>query len=191
MQRPLPTTRRGTSGLLLYPLFLHLSFSPFVAAHDHHSNGIPEGSFISPDPLDNILWIHIFAMVASFGVIFPLGMVLGIVRSRWHVPVQVLGTAIAVMGWFLGHAHKGRQFAPNIHAAFASSLMLMLASQVAIGVYLKLHLERGWHAEMRLYVVKLHGVVGKLMPLVAWTQMLFGGITAWVFTFEWLVRIHG
>lgn len=119
-------------------------------------------------------------MVASFGVIFPIGMVLGIVRSRWHVPVQVLGTAIAVMGWFLGHAHKGRKFAPNIHSAFASSLMTMLVGQVGFGVYLKLHLERGVHGRVRPWVVKLHGVVGKLMPLVSWTQMLFGGITAWV-----------
>lgn len=157
---------------------LSLSSGALVAAHDHHEDGIPEGSVISPDPLDTILWIHIFAMVASFGVIFPVGMVLGIVRSRWHVPVQVLGTAIAVMGWFLGHAHKGRQFAPNIHATFASSLMSMLFGQIGFGVYLKLHLEHGIHGRIRPYVVKLHGIAGKIMPLVSWTQMLFGGITA-------------
>lgn len=169
--------------MLLPAMLLSLSSTAIVAAHDH-SHGedeIPEGKFISSDPLDNILWLHIFAMIASFGIIFPLGMVLGMVRSRWHVPVQVLGTSIATMGWFLGHAHKGRQFAPNIHAAFASSLMMMLAGQVGLGVYLKLHLERGVHGKMRPYVVKLHSVVGKIMPLVSWTQMLFGGITAWVF----------
>lgn len=176
--RALPTTRRGAAKFLLPAVLISLASSSFVAAHEHHEDGIPEGSVISPDPLDNILWIHIFTMIVSFGIIFPLGMVLGIVRSKWHVPVQVLGTSIAVMGWFLGHAHKGRQFAPNIHAAFASSLMTMLAGQVGLGVYLRLHLERGVHGRMRPYVAKLHGVVGKIMPLVSWTQMLFGGITA-------------
>ena len=103
---------------------------------------------------------------------------LQIIRSRWHVPVQTLGTIITVVAWFLGHRHKGRQFAPNIHASFASSLMVMLAAQVAIGVYLKLHLTRGVHSKIRRYVVNVHGTIGKLMPVVSWVQMLFGGITA-------------
>lgn len=174
----LSTPQQGAAKLLLPAILLSLSSGVLVAAHEHEEDGIPEGKFISSDPLDNILWIHIFAMILSFGIIFPLGMVLGIVRSRWHVPVQVLGTSIAVMGWFLGHAHKGRQFAPNIHATFASILMTMLAGQVGFGVYLRLHLERGIHGWMRPYVVKLHGVTGKIMPLVAWTQMLLGGITS-------------
>lgn len=57
-------------------------------------------------------------------------------------------------------------------------IMLMLIAQVAMGVYLKLHLERGIHAKIRKYVVKAHGVVGKMMPIVTWVQFLFGGITA-------------
>ena len=84
---------------------------------------------------------------------------------------------IAIVGYFLGHLHKGRQFAPNIHASFATSLMLMLIIQVALGVYLKMHLEKGIHARVRPYMVKLHGLFGKLMPVVSWVQMLFGGIT--------------
>jgi hypothetical protein len=90
----------------------------------------------------------------------------------------VVGSILAILGYFLGHAHKGRQFARNIHAAFASSLMLMLVVQVGLGVYLKLHLEKGIHGRIRRFVVIAHGVVGKVMPLVIWVQMLFGGITA-------------
>lgn len=52
--------------------------------------------------------------------------------------------------------------------------------QVGIGIYLKLHIERGIHGRVRCKVVLLHGVLGKVMPVVAWTQMLFGGITAYV-----------
>jgi len=105
-------------------------------------------------------------------------MVLGIVRSRWHVPTQILGTVLAIIGYFLGHAHKGRQFAPNIHAKFANLLMLMLIGQIVMGVYLKLHLEKGVNGKIRRWVVLGHGVLGKAMPLIAWVQMLFGGIVA-------------
>ena len=79
------------------------------------------------------------------------------------------------MGWFLGHAHRG-SYGSNIHASFAYFLMWMLLSQVVLGIYLKLHLERGIHGRIRRFVVILHGVVGKVMPVVSWVQMLFGGI---------------
>lgn len=107
-----------------------------------------------------------------------------IVRNRWHVPLQVLGTIIAVPAYFMGHMHKGRTFAPNIHAKFANTLMLMLAVQVVFGIYLKFHIERGFHGKIRKVAVYGHGIVGKLMPVVAWVQMLFGGITSLGFCHE-------
>src|SRR5450432_4162621 len=100
------------------------------------------------------------------------------VKNRWHVPTQVFGTILAIVGYFLGHAHKGRQFAPNIHAFFATWLNLMLAVQVGLGIYLRLHLEKGFQGKLRRYFVITHSIIGKLMPVVAWVQMLFGGITA-------------
>lgn len=105
-------------------------------------------------------------------------MVLGIVKSRWHVPVQILATGLAVLGYFLGHLHKGRQFAPNVHAKFANILMLMLVAQIVMGVYLRLHLERGINGKIRRGVIMGHGVLGKVMPVAAWVQMLFGGIVS-------------
>lgn len=100
------------------------------------------------------------------------------IRSRWHVPVQVIGTVIATLAYFLGHMHKGRQFGPNIHAVYANSLISMLVIQLALGVFLKLHLTKGFAGKTRPFFVLLHGAVGKMMPLVTWIQMLFGGITA-------------
>ncbi|KAL3488901.1 hypothetical protein BJX62DRAFT_239602 [Aspergillus germanicus] len=153
-----------------------LLISP-VLAHGDHSH-VPEGSASSEDPIDSTLWIHMILMGLAFGIIFPLGMVLGIVRSRWHVPFQTIGAAIALVAYFLGHAHKGRQFAKNAHAGFANILMFILAGQVALGVYLKLHIERGIHGRIRRVIVILHGILGKAMPIVSWVQMLFGGIAA-------------
>lgn len=107
-------------------------------------------------------------------------MVLGIVKSRWHVPVQVLGTLLAITGYFLGHKHKGRQFSSNIHSSFAPTLGWMLAAQIFLGIYLKLHLERfaKFFGKSRKPFVLAHGILGKALPVVAWVQMLFGGITA-------------
>ncbi|KAJ5728065.1 Protein YTP1 [Penicillium malachiteum] len=158
----------------LWALFLIIGL---VTAHGDHEN-VPEGEAISEDPIDSILWIHMILMGFSFGMIFPLGMVLGIVRSRWHVPVQTVGTIIAVLAYFLGHAHKGRQFAANVHHSFANWLMLMLVVQVGLGFYLKLHLEKGMQGRIRWMFVLAHGIVGKIMPVVSWVQMVFGGIAA-------------
>ena len=147
-------------------------------AHEHHTDEIPEGEGVSAEPIDTTLWIHILMQIAAFGVVFPTGMVLGIVRSRWHVPLQIFGVVLAVVGYFLGHAHGGRQFAANVHSSFATWLMLMLIAQVVLGAYLRLHLEKGIHGSIRRYVVTTHGVLGKAFPVASWVQMLFGGITA-------------
>lgn len=56
--------------------------------------------------------------------------------------------------------------------------MSLLMIQIGVGVYLKLHMEKGIHGKVRNKVVLLHGILGKAMPVVAWVQMLFGGITA-------------
>jgi hypothetical protein len=150
----------------------------YVFAHEHHMDEILEGEAVSAKPIDAILWIHILIQIFAWGIIFPTGMVLGIVRSRWHVPCQTLGAMLAIVGYFLGHAHGGRQFAPNVHASMATMLMIMLIVQVVMGVYLKLHLEKGIHARLRRYTVMMHGMMGKAMPVASWVQMLFGGITA-------------
>jgi hypothetical protein len=101
-----------------------------------------------------------------------------IIKSRWHVPVQITATGLAVGGYFLGHAHKGRQFAPNAHAKFAFWLNLILVLQVGFGVYLKLHIERGFLGKIRKYIVMGHGISGKVLPVAAWVQMLLGGIAS-------------
>ncbi|KAK5077212.1 hypothetical protein LTR64_005306 [Lithohypha guttulata] len=176
---------RSTSSLFLTTL----SFVSIASAHGGH-NKVPEGEAISEEPIDLRLWLHILLMTLTFGLLFPLGMVLGIVRSRWHVPVQTVAAAIFVPAYFLGHLHKGRQFAgPHVHAYFANVVLLMLVAQVTLGAGLKLHLENksGWVGRVfggkgglygRRMIVIVHGLIGKIFPVVSWTQMLFGGIVA-------------
>ncbi|KAF7545761.1 hypothetical protein G7046_g9483 [Stylonectria norvegica] len=147
-------------------------------SHEHGVSHIDEGETVSQEPLDAILWIHILIQMLAYGVIFPIGMVLGMTKNRWHVPLQSFGTVLAILGFFLGHMHKGREFIPeNVHAKFAHILQILLAAQVFLGVYLRGHWEKGINGKIRKVLRPFHSIIGKAMPVLSWTQMIFGGIT--------------
>jgi hypothetical protein len=55
-------------------------------AHEHDEELTEEAAQAA---VDSILWIHIFLQATVWGILFPIGMVLGLSRSRWHVPLQV------------------------------------------------------------------------------------------------------
>jgi Domain of unknown function (DUF2427) len=65
---------------------LSLSIIHLTLAHSH-GDELTEEQVNAP--IDAILWIHIVLQATIWGVIFPIGMVLGLTRSRWHVPLQV------------------------------------------------------------------------------------------------------
>jgi len=71
---------------LLLPFFLFLYA---VRAHEHEGELSEEAATTA---IDSILWLHIFIQVGVWGVLFPIGMVFGISRSRWHAPLQVSPT---------------------------------------------------------------------------------------------------
>jgi len=72
---------RGRGILLPFLLMLRA-----VHAHEHPNEITDE---MTAAPVDAILWLHIFLQASVWGVLFPIGMVLGLSRSRWHVPLQV------------------------------------------------------------------------------------------------------
>ncbi|KAJ7230660.1 hypothetical protein GGX14DRAFT_584177 [Mycena pura] len=160
----------AASSTLTYSLLSLLTFVHFTLAHEHHDE-LTEAE--ANRPTDAILWIHIVLQAMVWGVIFPIGMVLGITRSRWHVPLQSAGFVLTAGGYILGHSHGGRMFPPSAHEAFASVLFAPIAVQLLLGIYLKLHINE---ASIRPYAVRLHGVLGKAYPILGWTQILFGGI---------------
>ena len=59
---------------------------PGAHAHAHHDD-VPEEQLHAP--IDAILFLHMGLQALVWGVLFPIGMVLGLSRSRWHVPLQV------------------------------------------------------------------------------------------------------
>ncbi|KAK0214953.1 hypothetical protein IW262DRAFT_253515 [Armillaria fumosa] len=154
------------SSFLLFVVFSLASC--FVYAHSHHDHLTEEQKNA---PVDAILWIHMALQALVWGLLFPAGMVLGITRSRWHVPLQSTGFALTLAGYFLGHRHKGRMFLKSVHGTYANILFIPIFAQLALGIYLKLHI----HAKsIRPYMVRLHGVIGKAYPIFGWVQMVFG-----------------
>ncbi|TCD67381.1 hypothetical protein EIP91_012416 [Steccherinum ochraceum] len=142
-----------------------------VTAHDHH-DVLTEEEMNAP--VDAILWIHIFLQAAVWGVLFPIGMVLGLSRSRWHVPLQSAGFALTLAGYILGHSHKGRSFLAGPHGTMANIMFIPIILQLSLGIYLKLHINE---KSIRPYAVIAHGIVGKMYPVIGWVQMLFGAVT--------------
>ncbi|KAH8989472.1 hypothetical protein EDB92DRAFT_1947422 [Lactarius akahatsu] len=157
----------GRGILTVLPFLLALTA---VDAHEHPDVLTDE---MANAPVDAVLWIHIFLQASVWGILFPLGMVLGLSRSRWHVPLQTAGIVLTLGGYILGHAHGGRQFLSSAHGPFANLLFIPLAAQLALGVYLKMHIHE---RTLRPWAVRAHGVVGKSYPVLGWTQMLFGAI---------------
>jgi hypothetical protein len=155
--------------------------SQLARAHDHHEgeSNIEEGETVSKDPIDSTLWAHIFVQMFAYGVVFPIGMVLGLSKNRWHVPTQIFGVCLAILGFFLGHLHGGRSFVGNnVHSSFAHVLQIALAAQVVLGLYLKGHWEKGINGKIRKLIRPCHSIIGKVMPVMSWVQIVFGAITA-------------
>ncbi|KAF8075183.1 hypothetical protein FPV67DRAFT_1575567 [Lyophyllum atratum] len=150
---------------------LSVWFLRSASAHGHHDELTEEQA---KAPVDSILWIHIILQASIWGILFPIGMVLGITRSRWHVPLQSTGFLLTIAGYILGHSHKGRMFLPSVHGSFASILFVPIAAQLLLGIYLKLHIHE---KSIRPWAVIAHGIVGKAYPVLGWTQMLFGALT--------------
>ncbi|KAL1919754.1 uncharacterized protein VTP21DRAFT_1685 [Calcarisporiella thermophila] len=171
---------------MLYLLLL-LIILPVTIAHEHHDDMLGDLN-VSSDPVDGILIAHIIVQILAWAFVFPLGMILGLTRSRWHVPLQIAGTALTAIGIFLGHMHGGRQFREGAHSSFGGILIWILGAQVIFGIYLKLHLERGekWiHVKLLRPTVKFaHSLFGKAFPIVGYTQIVLGVITSVGFCYE-------
>ncbi|KAE8203067.1 hypothetical protein A4X06_0g2330 [Tilletia controversa] len=144
-----------------------------VAAHPHHHDGPADDTV----PIDSVLWIHMLVQAFTWIILFPLTMVLGLVRHRLHVPLSALSLLLTTGGYFLGHGHKGRSFPQSAHGTLASLMIFYLAAQTVLGIYLKLHLR--WRLErfVRPTVLVVHGLLGRGFPVVGWVQCLFGVIT--------------
>lgn len=70
--------------------------------------------------------------------------------------------------------HGGRTFRRTVHHPTANVYLLFLGAQFCMGIYLKLHIHE---KSIRPYVVRCHGLLGRVYPILGWIQMLFGAVT--------------
>ncbi|KAJ3013669.1 hypothetical protein HKX48_005623 [Thoreauomyces humboldtii] len=169
-----PSSWVSTRSLLLAAVVVVQA--PSVFAHEHSTSEATAGDITTGEPIDSILYLHFFLQFLAWGILFPLGMVFGLAKSRWHVPTQTLATVVTSLGWILGHTHKGRQYPVTAHGRFAYAVAILLASQVFLGVYLKLHVMEG--TRFRRWTVGVHGIVGRFWPVVGWVQITLGVVAA-------------
>ncbi|KAJ1863819.1 hypothetical protein LPJ57_006226, partial [Coemansia sp. RSA 486] len=86
------------TGMRLYTQLLFVLAAGFwrgASAHDHHGANM---NFDAGEPIGAVLKLHILLMAAAFGVLFPVGLVLGLRKNKWHVPVQSAGGVLAIVG---------------------------------------------------------------------------------------------
>jgi len=84
--------RRNHDQSLRLPGFIFiLCIATVVLSHEHH-----DATEVPPEkataPIDWILWVHIVLQGVVWGILFPIGMVLGLAKSRYHVPLQASAT---------------------------------------------------------------------------------------------------
>ncbi|GAA5950765.1 hypothetical protein JCM3765_000601 [Sporobolomyces pararoseus] len=174
---------KGSNRAVPTALFF-LALSAIALAHEHHEveTGPYEQNFTNEEPIDSILKWHIGIQVACWGFLFPAGMILGLNKSRFHVPFQLVTSSLSIFaGNFLGHHHKGRSFHYTAHAAFANYLWWYLVLQVGLGGFLKLHVLE--NSKVRKVLKLIHRVIGISFPIVGWVQMVFGAIAGLGFCF--------
>ncbi|KAJ2600130.1 hypothetical protein GGF39_001926 [Coemansia sp. RSA 1721] len=147
-----------------------------ASAHDHHGANM---NFDAGEPIGAVLKLHILLMAAAFGVLFPVGLVLGLRKNKWHVPVQSAGGVLAIVGFVLGHAHGGRAFKDNAHSRFSWFMLWLLVAQLGAGIYLKLHTERRFNDVVRPYIRVAHKGMAIAMVVATYVQMLLG-VVAWL-----------
>lgn len=169
LKAPSPTVL--VSVLLLLLQSAHFTHAHGGHGHDAHLIESPENQSA---PIDTLLRLHIIFETLTWGFIFPIGMILGLSRSRYHVPLQVTTTLISIAGMQLARNHGGRQFSHANHGNFAPWLLWLMLVQGGIGIYLKMHIMEG--TNVRWATVKIHGILGRLFPVVGYTQMVLGVI---------------
>ncbi|CAK9783958.1 membrane protein [Cutaneotrichosporon oleaginosum] len=152
------------------PLAL-VALLPLALAHGHHA-----AVDIDPKvPIDWIMYTHMVVQTFVWAILFPIGMVLGLSKSRFHVPVQAVGVVATLVGSWLGHHHGGREFPATVHSIMAKIVFWVLMVQTACGVFLRLHVLEN---TVRPWVRRVHGPLGMAFPIIGWTQILMGVVTA-------------
>ncbi|KAG0143741.1 hypothetical protein CROQUDRAFT_660817 [Cronartium quercuum f. sp. fusiforme G11] len=126
-------------------------------------------------PLPLTLRVHAIVQLITWAIIFPTGFVLGLSKSRYHVPCQIAGMVLTLPGFLLPHFAHERHPHSNAHTVFGSILACYMLGQVGCGIFLSLHIYQT--SRFRRIVQLVHSFLGFCFPIISWIQLLLGGIT--------------
>ena len=160
--------------------------SQLIGRHDHHGAALDPAAL--GEPIGAGMAWHIWIQLTSWMILMPAGALLGMRRSPWHVPCQVLAIGLTLsVGFPLGHHHGastsiitrpdragGRAYLDSAHAHFAKPLFYGIIGMGLLGGFLKTHAFQ--QSAGRRWAVRVHGFVGKALPVAAYTQCVFGGL---------------
>lgn len=144
---------------------------------DHGSMSGDSGGIPNDSPaLDLWLQLHAAFMLIGFGIMLPLGAVLGMARMKMHRPLQIAGVSVVAVGTVLPFFHSARHVPLGPHQVLGWAMLVLLAGQVFAGFAL-----RGRFAEMASAsavkaVKRFHGFAGKLSFFLPYVQFQLGFI---------------
>lgn len=83
---------------------------------DHMNDDNPHAHALDQDHVSNpLIIIHVTCMITAYGILMPLGIMLGIRRHKYHVPVNTLMFLVAMAGYFFGYGHHMFGIGEGVH----------------------------------------------------------------------------
>ncbi|OAV99058.1 hypothetical protein PTTG_02404 [Puccinia triticina 1-1 BBBD Race 1] len=163
----------------LFPLFLA---AQLVAGHNGHSSEPPTPPGSLPIRPPALVVVHIFLQLLTWGFLLPIGVILGLARSRLHAPVQAIaGLLLSLPATTLPHLAARHPYPPTLHATLGSALFLLLLAQIIQGLFLKSH--RLEPSTFRSTIQLTHSIIGKSFFLLSWIQILLGVVASLSFCY--------
>ncbi|PLW09907.1 hypothetical protein PCANC_21534 [Puccinia coronata f. sp. avenae] len=152
-----------------------------VAGHEHHPTEPPPSGSLPISP-PSLVVVHILLQLLTWGILLPIGVVLGLARSRLHAPVQtVAGLLLSLPATTLPHLAARHPYPPTLHASIGSTLFFLLLAQIVQGFFLKTHWLQS--STFRRTIQLFHSIIGKSFPLLSWIQILLGAVASLSFCY--------
>ncbi|GJJ69127.1 hypothetical protein EMPS_01473 [Entomortierella parvispora] len=83
---------------------------------NHMEDNNANAHAVSPGHITNpLIIIHVTCMVTAYGVLMPIGIMLGIRRHKVHIPLMTAAVIVALAGYFFGYFHHLFGIGEGVH----------------------------------------------------------------------------
>ncbi|KAG0307746.1 hypothetical protein BGZ99_001375 [Dissophora globulifera] len=138
---------------------------------DHMNDVNPSAIPVSAEHIHNpLIIIHVTCMITAYGLLLPIGIMLGVRKSKYHIPWNTAMVIVALAGYFFGYFHHMFGIGEGAHedaAAEGDGMAGMKKRQVVIGDVSAEHYGWRWKATA-------HGAMGTLLLILLFVQVGMG-----------------